>query len=101
MYILNIQYAWENYLQEVQSDGALHGGLDAGLSSGLLTQREWETAYGWRVTNLSRKPEVQDLAGQQITVQFTNSSKMAMDYLVLVYYEKSIGIECEKGLVVL
>lgn len=101
VYPKNIQYAWENYLQEVQGDGAIHGGLDAGLSSGLLTQREWETAYGWRVTNLSRKPEVQDLAGQQITVQFTNSSKMAMDYLVLVYYEKSIGIECEKGLVVL
>lgn len=101
VYPRNMQYGWENYLQEVQGDGAIHGGIDAGLNCGLLSQREWETAYGYRVTNLSRKVELQDLAGSQITVQFTNQAKKIMDYLVFVYYEKHFSIEAEKGLVVL
>jgi hypothetical protein len=101
VYPKNIQYAWENYLHSFQGDNCLHGGLDAGLSSGLISQHEWETAYGWRVVDLSRKPEMQDLPAQQITVQFKNSSLKSMDYLVLVVYEKRMGIDTERGLVVL
>ena len=101
VYPQNIQYSWQNYLQEVQGDNAVHGGIDSAMASGLISQKDWETAYSYRVTNLSRKPELQDLNGSQITVSFKNSSTKVMDYLVLVYYEKTIGLEVEKGLVVL
>lgn len=101
VYPANIQYTYQNYLETVQSDGAVNGALQAGISSGLISQSDWETGYGFRVIDLSRKVEQNDLSVQSVSVQFKNLSAVVCDYLVMVYYEKSCALDTARGLIVL
>lgn len=101
VYPANIQYTYQNYLESVQGDGAINGSLSQGITSGLISQSDWECGYGFRVIDLSRKPEVNDLSVQSVSVQFQNLSGSVCDYLVLVYYEKSCALDCARGLIVL
>jgi hypothetical protein len=98
VYPKDIEYGYENYLQTVQGDGAMNGGLENGMSCGLISQSDWESSYGYRVVDLSRHEQANDLQPQNISVKFKNQSTRAMDYIVLVYYEKSCGIDCQRGL---
>ena len=95
----NIQFSYENYLQYFKSQNAINGGISNGISSGLISQSQWEQGYGYRVVDLTVKNKANDLAGEQITVQMLNSSGRTMDYIVLVYYEKNILLDTERGLV--
>jgi hypothetical protein len=99
IYPRNIQYTYENYLQSFQGDNALDGGLEKGVSSGLISQSDWETAYGYRVIDLSRHERQNDLQPQSISIQFVNSSAKMMDYIVMVEYEKELGFDTQRGLV--
>jgi len=98
VYPKDIQYAWEDYLQTAQGDGAINGGLENGMSCGLISQSDWESAYGYRVIDLSRHELANDLQPQNISVKFKNESIKTMDYIVLVYYEKTCGLDTQKGL---
>ena len=96
----NIQYGYENYLQYFRSQGAINGGITNGISNGLISQSAWEQgAYGYRVVDLTVKNKANDLASQQITVQFQNNSGKTMDYIVLCYFEKNILIDTERGII--
>lgn len=99
IYPKNIQYSYENYLESAQADGAINGGLQKGMSNGLLSQNDWESSYSYRVIDLSRKSKVEDLPEQQISVTFRNDSAFVMDYFVMVYYEKTLLLDTEKGLI--
>ena len=98
IYPKDIEYGYENYLQTVQGDGALNGALENGVSCGLISQTDWESAYGYRVIDLSRHEHANDLQPQNISVKFKNQSTKTMDYIVLVYYEKTCGIDTQRGL---
>ena len=96
----NIQYGYENYLQFFRNQGAINGGLTNGIGNGLISQADWEQgAYGYRVVDLTVKNKANDLASQQITVNFTNSSGKTMQYIVLVFYEKNILFDTERGVI--
>ena len=100
VYPKNIQYSYENWLETASSINAINGGMSEGISSGLLSRHEWETAYGFRTVDLSRHPEVNDSTAQQISVTCKNATDKMMDYIVLVFYEKSFMIDTQRGLVV-
>lgn len=99
VYPKNIQYSYETYLHEFQQSNAINGSMVAGTTNGLISLQDWNSAYGYYVVDLSRKIEDNDLRPEQITVQFTNRSNAVMDYVVLVYYEKMLTIDCEKGVI--
>lgn len=99
IYPKNIQYSYETYLHEFQQSNAINGSMVAGTTNGLISLQDWNSAYGYYVVDLSRKIEDNDLRPEQITVQFTNRSNAIMDYIVLVYYEKMLTIDCEKGVI--
>ena len=54
-YQSNITFRWENYLEEVRQSNSLQGGLQLGLSSGLISQSDYENGYGFIYVDLSRK----------------------------------------------
>ena len=93
----NIVYAYENYLQYFKSQNAINGGISNYLNNGLITQSDWENGYGFRVVDLSVQNQSNDLASKQITVTFKNDSTVTMDYIVLVYYEKNLLVNTERG----
>ena len=95
------QYSYLNYLTQLKGINALCGGLDTGLNSGTLSEYEYENNYKYFVVNLAHHSREDDDVARQITVNFVNLNKVAMDYRVHVVFEKSLNLDVEKGVLVI
>lgn len=97
-YQTNLTFRWENWLEEVRQSNSLQGGLQLGLSSGLISQQDYENGYGFIYVDLSRKQsEASDNVARSIQVVGTNSSLVAMDIYCIIGYEREITISTATG----
>jgi hypothetical protein len=102
IYQSNYQYGFEQYLQEVRGSNSLNGGLPLALSSGLLSQQEWENGYRFIYVDLSRRvSQANDDISRSIQVTFTNSSTYCMDYFYVISYEKQISLSTSTGALII
>jgi hypothetical protein len=90
------EYDFETFLEEVEELGAINGGLDTGLTSGLIDFRKWSNNYRYYVTNLARRLEG-DNTPKSITLQGINSSAYPMDLQIFVIYSKKVSLDCGTG----
>ena len=98
IYQSNYMYGFEEFLQEVRGSNAINGGISMGLSSGLLSQNDWENGYRFCYVDLSRRiSQPNDDISRSIQVLFTNSANYACDYYVIVGFEKSVTISTSTG----
>jgi hypothetical protein len=98
IYQSNYTYGFEEWLQEVRGSNALNGGISLGLSSGLLSQNDWENGYRFIYVDLSRRiSQPNDDISRSIQVIFTNSANIAMDYFYIIGFEKSITLSTSTG----
>ena len=101
LYQANIDYGWQEFLTEVRGSKSLNGGLSTGLSSGLIGQSDWENGYGWVYADLSRKvSQASDDVSRSYQVLFTNNSNVQCDYIIIIGYEREIGISLANGALV-
>jgi hypothetical protein len=102
IYQSNYQYGFEQYLQEVRGSNSLNGGLPLALSSGLISQQDWENGYRFIYVDLSRRvSQANDDISRSIQVSFTNSSAYCMDYFYVIAYEKQISISTSTGALII
>ena len=98
IYQSNYTYGFEEFLQEVRGSNAINGGISMGLSSGLLSQNDWENGYRFCYVDLSRRiSQPNDDISRSIQVIFTNSATYATDYYFIIGYEKAIVISTSTG----
>jgi hypothetical protein len=98
IYQSNYMYGFEEYLQEVRGSNAINGGISLGLSSGLLSQNDWENGYRFCYVDLSRRiSQPNDDISRSIQVMFTNSANFACDFFYIIGYEKQIVISTSTG----
>jgi hypothetical protein len=98
VYQSNYTYGFEEWLQEVRGSNALNGGISLGLSSGLLSQNDWENGYRFIYVDLSRRiSQPNDDISRSIQVIFTNSANIAMDYFYIIGFEKQLVISTSTG----
>ena len=92
----NISYDFENFIEEISPANAINGGLDTGLTSGLIDFTAWSQNYRYYVVDLSRR-----LAGdntpKSLTVVGNNRSKFDVDYFFYVEYERHLSLDVESG----
>jgi hypothetical protein len=98
IYQSNYMYGFEEFLHEVRGSYALNGGISLGLSSGLLSQNDWENGYRFCYVDLSRRvSQPNDDISRSIQVIFTNTANVAMDYFYIIGYEKSVTVSTSIG----
>ena len=98
LYQSNINYRFENWLQENRQSNAVNGGLSLGLSSGLLSQSDFENGYGFVYVDLSRKiSQASDDISRSIQVVGTNNSAVCIDYYCIIAYERQISLSTSTG----
>jgi hypothetical protein len=91
IYQSNYMYGFQEWLQEVRGSNAINGGIPLGLSSGLLSQNDWENAYRFCYIDLSKHmPQSNDDISRSIQVSFTNAASYTMDYFYIIAYEIQI-----------
>jgi len=102
LYQSNINYNFEHYLQEVRASNSINGGLSLGMSSGLLSQSDFENGYRIHYFDLSRKvSQASDDISRSLQVVFTNASKVSMDYYYVIGYCREIQISTSTGSLVI
>ena len=102
LYQSNLQYGFEHFLQEIRQSNALNGGLQMGLSSGILSQQEYESAYHYVFVDLSRKSNsANDDISRSIQVVFNNAANYSMDYYYILGYEREITVSTQTGSLVI
>ena len=93
---------FESFLQELRQCNCLNGGLDLGISNGLISQSDWENGYGFVFVNLDRKDsQANDDISRTIQVQYTNGSNVPIDYFWIVGFERTISINTSTGSLVI
>jgi len=98
IYQSNYLFGFEEYLQEIRGSNALNGGIPLGLSSGLLSQNDWENGYRFTYVDLSRRiSQPNDDISRSIQVIFTNASPYVMDFFYIIGFEKSITVSTSTG----
>jgi hypothetical protein len=94
-------FNFEKFLDESRTSLSINGGLCLGMSSGLISQFDHDSAYGMITVDLSRRDQSADSISKSVQVSFTNSGAYACDYICIIEYEKSISVDVENGAIVI
>ena len=98
LYQANYNYGWEQFIQELRKTNSINGGSSLGLTSGLLSQTDFEHAYRFIVSDLSRSPsEATDNVARSLQIVGTNSGLVPIDIIWVVLYERSVEIDISTG----
>ena len=85
-------------MQELRKVNSINGGSQLGLSSGLLSQTDFENGYRFITADLSRKPsEAIDNISKSVQVIGTNAGLYPVDIFWFVFYEREIEIDIQTG----
>lgn len=95
----NFQYDYQQFLTELASMNALNGGASTGLTSGLISQQDFQFGYRYLVADLSRRLPNDDIS-RSISVLGTNNSAVAIDLLVIIQYRRKLTFSLDSGAIV-
>jgi len=91
------QYSFEDFYEQMVSINQLNGGITTGLASGLIGLKEWSYLYRYYVGNASRILPSEEGMARSVQLQCINTSRVAIDLMVFVVYEKSITVNMSTG----
>ena len=98
LYQSNINFGWEEFLTQMRGSYSVNGGQSVGLSRGLISQSDWENGYGFVYVDLARKiSTASDEVSRSYQLQFTNNTNVMCDYIVIIGYERQLGISLANG----
>jgi hypothetical protein len=93
----NLNYTFEQFSQQLHKTG-INGGSSLGMSSGLISQNDWENGYRFLLADLSRtSSEATDNIMKSIQVVGTNSGSQAIDIYWFLFFEREITIDIQTG----
>ena len=91
-------YTYQMFLEEIRGANSINGGLQLGLSSGLLDQRMWEEGYGYIFIDLSRyETDNEDLVSKPLEVRATNNTLNVCDYQFYLGTEAEFTLNTASG----
>jgi hypothetical protein len=96
-----IQYRYDHFLQEQIGVGALNGNAVEGLRTGLISEFDFNTSYGYVFVNLSRKLPESDAIPKAVSGFFQNRSLKCMSYIMYLFFEKEFQIDTLSGQIVI
>ena len=88
---------YENFLQQV-NEAEQWTSSDFGVATGLISQGYWE-ASKWYFVNVERGNIADKLQPRNISISFTNNSKVPIDIIIFTFYSDQLTIDVETGIV--
>ena len=84
-------------MNQLSGVNAVNAGLTDGLTSGLVGQLDFETAYCYHYVNCSRMLPVEESVPKSVTIQGTNTSAQSLDLFVFCEYGVEISVDVISG----
>jgi hypothetical protein len=91
------QYTYNEWLQQLYGCLSVNGGLTDGISSGLISQVDFETLYNYYVVDCSRMLSVEELVPKSVQILGQNYSSQAIQLYVFVEYGVEISLDILSG----
>jgi len=91
------KYTWETWLNQLQGVNGVNGGQTDGLSSGLISQLDFETKYCFHYANCARRLDIDTTVPHSVQISATNLSQLAIDLYCFVEYRRSIDLNILEG----
>jgi len=97
LFINNLQYDFEDFLEQIVQSNSLNGGLTTSMSSGLIGYEEWTTTYRYYYGNASRSIPSEDGVAKAVQVSGLNLSGVVIDMMVFIEFQREIVIDVRTG----
>lgn len=91
------RYSYQQFVEQLSGANSINGDETDGLTSGLISQLDFETAYNYYYVNVSRCLDVEKAVPKSVSVQGQNMSGKAIDLIVFLAYEQSISVDVLSG----
>ena len=102
VYRTAITPTYENYINEFRGNLSIDGGMQKGMSSGLVSQRMWESGlFKVYVFDLQNHEPSFDNNQNKVDISFTNSGNVTFDVMAFLTFEKSVHLNTDLGVLVL
>ena len=95
-----ITYKYESYLDEMNGVFGVNSGKETGMSSSLISLKDYESNYGYIVVDLSRRHSYDDKTPLSVQVSGTVASPKPLDLFCYIEYEKDITVDLATSQVV-
>ena len=93
----NTQYLYQSFLNNLKGFGSVNGDMTDGLTSGLISQQDFETSYGYYVVNCGRQLPVEEMIPKSVHIEGRNMSAKAIDLICFISYKQTVKIDVLTG----
>jgi hypothetical protein len=97
MFIQNQLYDFEQFTNELQSVNAINGGLVTGLTSGLISETDFQYMYRYYICDVSRRLPAEDRVPKSVQILGTNLSTQPITLYTFIEFEKEIEVDLITG----
>jgi hypothetical protein len=99
LFINQLQYDYEDFVEQLVSANQLNGSLTTSLASGLVSKSDFQSLYRYYYGNCSRSLPSEEGVSKAIQIQGTILSPLAtaVDLMVFVEFEREITIDVRTG----
>jgi hypothetical protein len=97
MFIQNELYDFEQFTNELQSVNAINGGLVTGLTSGLISETDFQYLYRYYICDVSRRLPAEDRVPKSVQILGTSLSQQPITLYTFIEFEKEIEIDLITG----
>jgi hypothetical protein len=97
MFIQNQLYDFEQFTNELQSVNAINGGLVTGLTSGLISETDFQYMYRYYICDVSRRLPAEDRVPKSVQILGKNQSTQPITLFTFIEFEKEIEVDLITG----
>jgi hypothetical protein len=97
MFIQNQLYDFSVFTDELQSVNAINGGLVTGLTSGLISETDFQYMYRYYICDVSRRLPAEDAVPKAVQILGKNTSLQPITIFTFIEHEKQIDIDLITG----
>jgi len=90
------RYTYQSFNEEFFNEHGINGNQSQGLGSSLIDYKAWLKKPYYYV-NCSRVPTKLQTAYRSLQIKGTNSSALAVDYMIFAVYEKNFSLDIISG----
>jgi hypothetical protein len=100
LFISQLQYDYENFVEQLSASNQLNGGLTTAMASGLVSKSDFQSLYRYYYGNASRSlPSEYGVAKSvQILGTIASAAAQTVDLMVFCSYERTITVDVRTGL---
>ena len=96
--IYNTQrYGYEQFMNQLVGQNSVNGNQTDGLTSGLISQQDFEMKYCYHYVDVSRMLPVEESVPKSVQIIGQNTSVRAMDYFCFISYGVSVSVDALTG----